>query len=142
MKLVIFFSILFLIPNALYAAKLTVLVNGLKNSKGCVVIGIYRDSKSFDEPRSAFIYRNNVEIVNNNAEISFQLDAGNYAISMFHDENANKDFDLKFRAIPVEGWGFSRDAKPSPFWPDYEDAVFEITDTNKTVTINVKYWTD
>ena len=142
MKFLITLFLLWISPCLLTAAQLTVTIQGLRNSLGVIVIGVYQNKESFSHPRSAFLYRNDIKIHDKKAVAVFQLKPGQYAISMFHDENRNKDFDLRFRTIPKEGWGFSNNAKPSPFWPDFEDAAFKISDDDRTLTIDAAYWQD
>jgi len=44
---------------------------------------------------------------------------GQYAIKVFHDENANGELDINFLGIPKESYGFSNHARgrfgPPPF---------------------------
>ena len=139
MKILFFCAALLLLPLTLYAVDVTIQMQGLRNDKGYVIIGVYPDAKTFENPRDAAYYDNKVVIANGKAIATFDLPAGSYAISMFHDENSNEELDLSFIRIPKEGWGFSRDAKPSPTWPDFEDAAFEVEKTPVSLTINVRY---
>ena len=58
---------------------------------------------------------------------------------MFHDENANNEFDTNFIGLPVEGYGFSNDAAVFLGPPDYEDAVVEITPEGETLVVKLNY---
>lgn len=52
---------------------------------------------------------------------------GRYAISAYHDENGNQKLDRNAFGIPIEGYGFSRDARGNFGPPKFEDAAFNVT---------------
>ena len=65
------------------------------------------------------------------------LPAGEYAISVYHDQNNNGKLDANFMGIPSEPYAFSNNA-PSRFGPaKYEDAKFTITDQKTIQKINL-----
>ena len=139
MKSLLLSGLLFLIPLLSYGVEVTIIIKGLRNSEGHIIIGVYPDATTFANPRKAVYYDNQVRIQDLEARVTFDLEKGTYAASMFHDENNNKELDLNLIKIPKEGWGFSRDAKPSPLWPIFEDASFQVEDESVNLTINVKY---
>ena len=51
--------------------------------------------------------------------------AGRYAISLIHDENANRKLDLAVM-VPKEGYGFSRDAPVTMGPPKFDKAAFDV----------------
>jgi uncharacterized protein (DUF2141 family) len=63
---------------------------------------------------------------------------GKYAASAFHDVNGNEKLDTNFVGMPVEPYGFSRDARGTFGPPSFEDAMIKIDDTVKTVRFTVK----
>lgn len=64
---------------------------------------------------------------------------GDYAISVFHDENANGGLDRNFRGIPNEGVDASNDA-PGRFGPPkFADARFVYAGGQKEITIHLRY---
>lgn len=128
-----------LLPMSLYAVDVTITLQGLRNDQGNVIVGVYPNAESFNNPRKAPYFNNKVRINQGKATVTFDLPEGNYAASMFHDENSNKELDLNWIRIPKEGWGFSRDARPSPTWPDYKKAAFKVETDPVQLTINVKY---
>lgn len=65
------------------------------------------------------------------------LTAGNYAISVIHDENNNKQLDSNMFGIPKEAYGFSNDAR-GMFGPaSFEDSQFQLAD-NLSIQIKLK----
>lgn len=64
------------------------------------------------------------------------LPSGEYAISLYHDENENNKLDTGWFGIPNEGYGCSNNAKGMMGPPKYEDAKFQLT-SNKEMTIKI-----
>lgn len=128
-----------IMPFQLMAAEVTIHMKGFRNNNGHVILGIYPDAETFSNPRSATTYKTDIKITDNEAVAIFDLEAGDYAIALFHDENDDQELEMKAGAIPDEGWGFSRDALLTPVWPDFEDAVFQIDRTPTYLEINLQY---
>lgn len=55
------------------------------------------------------------------------LAAGSYAISVFHDVDADGELDTNFMGIPKEPIGMSRDARGQFGPPKFKDAVFRLS---------------
>lgn len=55
------------------------------------------------------------------------LPQGDYAVRYFHDENGNDKLDLNLFGSPIEGIGFSNDAKPSYGPVGFDAAKFTVT---------------
>jgi uncharacterized protein (DUF2141 family) len=64
---------------------------------------------------------------------------GDYAVSVFHDENANGTLDRNFIGMPKEGVGASNDAAGKLGPPRFEDARFSYKGGQQTLTIHLKY---
>lgn len=65
---------------------------------------------------------------------------GNYAISVFHDENSNNDLDHNFLHFPAEPLGFSNGFELSLFsgMPSFEKLRFSFSADTKPLEITVK----
>ena len=66
------------------------------------------------------------------------LPHGEYAISVFHDANGNGELDSNLLRIPKEAYGFSNNARGTLGPPGYEQARFEISESETTLFITVK----
>ena len=67
------------------------------------------------------------------------LPAGNYAVAIYHDRNADERLNRTLFSIPAVGYGFSNDA-PANFGPaEFEDAVFALEESNNTIQIRMRY---
>ena len=115
--------------------KIEVEIKGFKNDKGAAMIGLYNTEDSF--MRTGIKSAKTIVKNKKTYAVFTNVPAGTYAISMFHDENANGKIDRNFVGIPKEGYGTSNDAKGFMGPPKYEDAKFELT-ADKKLVINVQ----
>ncbi|MFD2167894.1 DUF2141 domain-containing protein [Thalassotalea euphylliae] len=69
------------------------------------------------------------------AIVSFNnLEAGEYAIRFFHDQNDNGELETNLFGLPTEGYGFSNNARPN-FGPViYEQIKFTLDESQTSVT--------
>jgi uncharacterized protein (DUF2141 family) len=127
---------LIVISGMLHAQKinLTVEMTGFKSNDGRVKVGLYNSEGNFlKTPLKSLA----VEIKNNKATVTFTgIEKGEYAVSIYHDENNNGQLDTGFMGIPSEGYASSNNAKGFMGPPKYADAKLKIT-TNATIAITV-----
>ena len=119
---------------------LVVEMTGFRNDQGNVSVALFNQGQAY--PKSpdkavAIIYS---RIVNKKASATFdQLPAGEYAVSVYHDENNNKKMDTNIFGIPKEGVGASNDARGHFGPPKYQDAKFYFDGTTKSISIRIVY---
>ncbi len=113
---------------------LEVAMSGFENNDGKVYVGLYKSEETFLKKE----FRGVISKINNKtASVKFaNLKPGEYAISVFHDENNNGKMDSNFMGIPKEAYGTSNDAKGFMGPPKYKDAKFMVT-ANKKITIKL-----
>jgi len=115
---------------------LTVEITGITTDAGKVFIAVYDKQENFLKDTEKSL-KTNVVVENKKAIAKFKgLKKGEYAISIFHDENDNNKMDTKIFGIPKEPYGFSNNATGFMGPPKFEDAKFLI-DSNKTIQIKV-----
>ena len=73
------------------------------------------------------------------AVVLTNLDPGQYAIILFHDENGNGKLDKNALGVPTEPYGFSNNVQGFLGPPAFRSAVMQITDSNKDVRIMLIY---
>lgn len=131
---VFMFFLLFNYESNALSLKVTPL--NLKKNKGVYRCLLFNSSEGFPSDISKAIQFNNTPVINKTSECLFvDLEPGFYAISSFHDENANSNLDTNFLGIPKEPYGFSNNAS-KPFGPpDFDEAKFEVTEDS---SINIK----
>ena len=139
-KILLLLAIIFLGTFSLQAQEetfdLKVEITGMDTDKGKVFLALYNSEATFLK-KSEDTKGENAIVKDKRAIAIFKgLKKGEYAISLFHDENDNNKMDTKIFGIPKEPYGFSNDAKGFMGPPKFKDAKF-IVDTNKTITIKV-----
>ena len=122
--------------TAVYAADLTVEIKGVATSNGQVFIALY--DKADGWMRGGL---KNVGVTANKDGVSYEfkdLPAGDYAISIYHDENGNGKFDTNLVGMPIEPYAFSNNAAGNFGPPTFEQAKFSVGADKTTVTLNFK----
>lgn len=114
---------------------LTINFTGMQSDKGAVYIGLHNQENEFLKKH----FKEGIAtITNKKATFVFEnIPQGEYAISSFHDENANNKMDTNFIGIPKEPIGISNNAKGFMGPPKYKDAKFTIT-KNISMTIKIE----
>ena len=119
-----------------FAADLTVEIKGLTSANGQVYIALYDKAEGW--MKGGF---KNVDTAAKKDRVTYEfkdLPAGEYAISLYHDENGNGKFDSNLVGMPIEPYGFSNDAMGNFGPPTFEQAKFKLDTGKKTVTLNLK----
>jgi len=106
-------------------------ITDLKSNEGVVMIELLdKDENSVAESKAV--------IIENKSTVEFKnLSPGTYAVQYYHDENSNGKMDTGTFGIPLEGYGFSNDARGFMGPPDFEDELFSL-DQNKTLVLETK----
>ncbi|MEL6378604.1 MAG: DUF2141 domain-containing protein [Pseudomonadota bacterium] len=63
---------------------------------------------------------------------------GDYAIAVYHDENANGSFDKGAFGLPAEPWGLSRDPRVGLRAPPISNTLFTVTPGSVNVKIRLR----
>ena len=116
---------------------LTIVITGLENDDGEVLITVSNSRENYESDNPAFIGMK-VKIKNRKAEYTFEeLPVGEYAIKLFHDENMDGELDTNFLGIPTEDYGFSNNVRGTFGPADYDDAKFLFEQTEMIMNISV-----
>lgn len=111
---------------------ITVSVENINSNKGKMFLALYNSEGNFLD-KSYKGAKSKIE--NKTCTFTFKdIPEGNYAVSIFHDENDNGKMDTNFFGIPKEDYGCSNGAKGFMGPPKWKDAKFELQ-KNKTITI-------
>lgn len=115
--------------------KIKLLVTDASSDKGNMIIGLYSNKEEWLEK----VYMGMVsEIENGQCEVQFEkIPYGEYAISLFHDKNNNRKFDMFLGFMPKEDYGTSNEAKGNFGPPKWEDAKFKLSQEEKSITIKL-----
>ena len=136
----LFFLLFFLQSRILLASDLEIIVDNLRNSSGFIRFALYNKEYGFPENQHK-IDKIDIQLESQKMKAAFKnLSPGTYAVAVFHDENGNNEFDKNFFSFPLEGFGFSNNARVFFGPPAFEEAAIEIEDIRKTIKIEMNYW--
>ena len=134
--LLLLFIALFNTSNAVETFDLKVTVTNVKTLKGTVEIGIFNNANTFLEKGKEYKINSKV-VTNNTVEFTFKdVPKGDYAISIYHDVNADKECNMNFIGIPKEPYGFSNNFRPKFVKPTFNDCKIELSN-DKSITIKL-----
>ncbi len=135
-----------------WAADLTVRIEGARSAEGTLMIGVYdsifgfdRALKLYDQPDGFIRDRDRVagaalRPVRGGGSLTFAgLTPGRYAVIVFHDANADGRMDKNLIGVPVEGYGFSNEARGFLSPPDFTDAAIEVAAPGVTARVRLSY---
>ncbi len=134
--LLLLFISLFSFPHTAEKFDLKVTVTNVKSLKGNVEIGIFNNSKNFLIEGKAYRTASKVVTGDKVVFIFKDLVKDDYAVSLFHDVNADKKCNLNFLGIPKEPYGFSQNFKPKLSKPSFNDCKVEVNG-DKSITIKL-----
>lgn len=122
--------------NAAQAGELTVEIKGVASEKGNIMLALYgKDDKWLGKPLKGTM----TAVKGTAAIVSFgDLPEGEYAISLFIDENNNGKMDFNAIGIPTEPYAFSNDAVGNFGPPTFEKAKFVVGKDAKSIVITFK----
>jgi uncharacterized protein (DUF2141 family) len=122
------------VPVSIFAAELAVSVTGVRSEKGNVMAQLLKADAAQGKAVQASATmqaakKGSIELLFGN------LEPGDYAVMLFHDENGNGKMDSNIVGIPTEGYGFSNEAKGSFGPPKFSAMKVTIGATGRVTTI-------
>jgi uncharacterized protein (DUF2141 family) len=118
-------------------ADLTVNIENIENNNGDILIGLYDSLARFPRKVSSGKV---IKVTGKEMQVKFSdVKPGNYAVSVLHDENQNKDLDQGMLGKPKEGYGFSNNVMGLIGPPSFKKAQFHVPDGKSSITIKLKY---
>ncbi|MGO8937721.1 MAG: DUF2141 domain-containing protein [Mycobacterium sp.] len=115
-------------------------VVGLHSNEGEVDCALFGSAQGFPGDSGKAIKTTKSKIENGQGVCTFSgVAPGDYAGSVFHDENGNGKLDRNFMGMPKEGVGASNDAAGRFGPPKFDDARFSYKGGPQSLTIHVRY---
>ena len=112
---------------------LTIEIKGLQNSHGQVLL-------EFSNEKGEKIMGITQKIDDKKCNIVIDnLKPGKYSFKYFHDENKNENLDCNWIGIPIEGFGFSNNAKGTFGPPPLKNTIFELKQSTTVKCTPVYY---
>ena len=121
-------------------ADIEIELRGLRSDKGFVAASVFSTAQGFPgnpKKATALAY---LGIQGDSLTLRFSgLPTGQYAIALFHDENANKTLDTNLLGIPKEGVAATNRAHMRLGPPRFSDAVFELGVSGARQVVVMRY---
>ena len=131
-------GLLLIQPLALADTDVTVEIHGIDKHEGSIVVRLYDSKKSWLKDAA---HETSMELdaaaAGDVVEIPMSVPAGEYAVHVYHDLDANGKMKTNFIGIPKEPTGVSRDAKGKMGPPKFKDAVLTVGTDAMTIPINL-----
>ena len=144
------FLIVFALP--VNASELRITVEGIRSPHGTILIGLYDSLESFtraiefsdkegflNDPNRVAAVALRANAAMKSEVVLTNLDPGQYAIILFHDENGNGKLDTNALGIPTEPYGFSNNVQGFLGPPAFKKAIMQVEADDKAVHIVLLY---
>ena len=113
-------------------------VEGFENVDGAAGIAVWNQAQGFPENVEHAVATTYATIRDGVAIARFdQLEPGTYAITVYHDRNANRRFDKNWLGMPKEDWGVSNNVRPRLRAPRFNEAMMTVGTGETLVEIRV-----
>lgn len=114
-------------------------VTNMRSDKGQVIACLTARPDTFPDCEGDPLARKLTIAASEGARLDFgRVPAGEYAISLIHDENGNGKLDKRL-IIPREGFGFSNDAPVAMGPPRFSRAAFDVAGQDVRMAIRMRY---
>ena len=123
-------------------ATLTVRVTGIRSNKGRIALALFQGQAGFpgDASRAVRSQQAAIDVQTRSAQFVLQgVPYGQYAVSVFHDENLNGKLDKNFVGAPKEGYGASNNPRKRLGPPPFDEAKFSLNQPAQTIEIQLMY---
>jgi uncharacterized protein (DUF2141 family) len=126
----LFLGMLFMTSMLYGQNKLTIVVDGIEEVEGHILIQVYDREETVVNGKIEKVEGETVTVVFED------IASGEYAVSLFQDENDNRKLDTGMFGIPKEKYGFSNNVQAKMGPPPFSDRLFQISeDTEIAITL-------
>jgi uncharacterized protein (DUF2141 family) len=129
-------------PSGPSKGRIVVDVESFRNDQGDALFALFRTSEGFPKEPLKAARRVASAIANAHSQVVFDdVEPGEFAVSVLHDEDGDREVKTGMLGIPREGIGFSRDARAVFGPPKYKNAQLTLAPgANVTVLIHMHYY--
>lgn len=121
-------------------ANLTVSIQNLRSNQGRILALLFNRDAGFPGDQASAHRRGSALIQNKTAVITFQhLEAGEYALVLFHDENNDSILNKTWYGKPKEGVATSNNVESRFGPPKFEDCKFQFK-ANAQLSVKLRYY--
>jgi uncharacterized protein (DUF2141 family) len=131
------------LTGASQAADLTVVVSGLRNGNGFLRVALFESAKGFPGEVTRALTRQSLDLTahpkDQPVKVVFKnLPDKTYAVSLFHDEDADGKLKTHWFRAPREGTGTSNNPPRRLGPPEFGPSSFELKG-DRTISVVVSY---
>jgi uncharacterized protein (DUF2141 family) len=121
--------------------RVRIVVENVRNAAGIVTAELYRDAKDGFLKKRGRLDRMRVAAQAGETRLCLlPPESGSYAVAVFHDENADKEFNRDFLGIPSEGYGFSNNPGFRFGLPEMHEIRITVDDRPLVLSIQLTYF--
>lgn len=137
--LLILLSLIFT-TSIFIAQTITVEFTNIRNNKGQFCLGIYTNSKDYEDKKAVKKQRViKTNVVNGKLTATIEgLTPGTYGIALIDDEDLDREMAYGL-FLPKEGFGFSDYYHTGMSKPSFSDFDFTLGKESKTITMKIRY---
>lgn len=117
-------------------------VTGFRNNNGLLRCSLWSGPAGFPRDDSHIWKQASGPVKNSSAECVFSgnFPAGEYAVTLFHDEDSSGKFKSNMIGYPLEGYGFSNNVVPQFSAPTFDQCKFHYDGTGwKQIPVKMIY---
>jgi len=131
----------FLSARAENRGSIVVEITELRSFEGQVLVSIYDEAAGYPRSHDAVLQTKVVRpIESSDVKVVFEnLEYGDYALAILHDENMSGDMDFALFGLPTEGYCFSNNLRPRLRAPKFKKASFDLNQDVVVQTIRMLY---
>lgn len=131
-----FCALLFSACGSVLGAELRVDINNAEPADGRVYFALFDSAATYDAFEIQARARSRKRAEQPQAVFS-DLPAGEYAVAVFQDTNNNRRLDMNAKGIPLEPYGFSRNAVANRGRPEFSATAVTLPMKDKTLIIEI-----
>jgi uncharacterized protein (DUF2141 family) len=122
------------------AQNISLVVTGIKSSKGQLIVSVFKNNESFrkEQPAKAVMF-SKAAVVNGMMKVSLSLEPGTYGLALVDDEDSNAKMKKGMLGIPKEGFGFSNFYLSGMSRPSFNDFKFDVKNTPVKLESKMRY---
>ena len=114
-------------------------VTDTTHADGSAGIALWAGEEGFPEEIERALRTIYVPVVEGQARATFEdLEPGDYAVTVFNDQDQDEEFDRNWLGMPRESWGVSNNVRPRLRAPRYDEAVFGASGGCQVVAITIE----
>jgi uncharacterized protein (DUF2141 family) len=133
------FVLLSIIGKVTMASELKIRFEKVRNTEGSLKYLIFKNSDGYPDKVKKSVAKGEIPTIDGNKGISVELAAGEYAVTVIHDENADGKLDTNLIGIPTEGFGFSNNPKVFFGPPTFNKTKLNVNGPTQ-INIMMKYY--